>query len=359
VVVAVAIALVAYRTISRKRALRDAVARAELDVRYDTADGYAKAAEMLKPFAEQDPLEAASLRAFSLAMLALDYGDAAAGDEAERLLEKPERADPVPRWANLARAAQALRAEQAGTVMKATLSLGGDPVADLLVGRAAVIAGSLDAALEPLHAAAAAEPPLPAALALYGDVVRRGKRDARAAQAAYARALGSSGGHVQPRAAFGMAKLALTGQAPPAEATEPLERLAADPATPPRERGRAALHAAALAIRAGDRARATTLLDAAGLAADARDWAGRAAAVEADTGRIFRAVSGAPASLVSPTDDDPPAVPAIADEPAPPPPPKAAPPKAAPVAKKAPAKAAPAKKKPPAAKKGAKKSTRH
>ena len=355
VVVVVAIALFTYRAVSRKKALRTAIGQAETDVRYDTADGYRKAAAILAPFAGQDPVEAAGLRAFALGMLALDYREAAGGDEAETLLVKPERADPIPRWASLARAALALSKGEAGTAMTAASRVPGDPVAGMLEGRIALAAGNLEAALEPLHAAAAAEPALPAALAVHGDAVRRAKRDARAAQAAYTRALASAGEHVHARAAFGLAKLALTGHLPPADATGPLERLAADATTPPNERARAALHAAALALRAGDRARATSLLDGAGLDPRARAWAELAAGLEAATGRIYHAVEGAPAPLLSASDDDPPELAAIAVEPPPPAPaPKAAPAKAG----KPPTKAAAPKKKAAAPKKGVRKPIR-
>ncbi|MGB8933404.1 MAG: hypothetical protein WCC48_19330, partial [Anaeromyxobacteraceae bacterium] len=211
VVVVVAIALLTYRSVSRRKALQTAVAQAEVDLRLDTADGYRKAAEILQTFAVQDPLETGSMRAYALGMLALDYRDAAAAEEAEGLLVKPERAEPIPRWANLARAALALSRGEAGTAMTATSRVPGDAVASTLEGRTALAAGNLEAAIEPLHSAAAAEPPLPAALALHGDVLRRAKRDAPAAQAAYSRALANSGEHVHARAAFGLAKLALMG----------------------------------------------------------------------------------------------------------------------------------------------------
>lgn len=317
VAVIVAGSLIGYRTVSRRKALRTAVAQAELDVRADTADGYRKAAAILAPFAEGDALEAGALRAFALGMLALDYRDTAAAEEAEGLLVEPERADAIPRWANLARAAVALSRDEAGTAMTAASRAAGDPMAGMLEGRIALVAGNLEAALEPLHAAAAAEPPLPAALALHGDAVRRARRDARAARAAYARALEISPAHA--RAAYGLAKLALMGQVPPAEASEALDRVAADPGTPPNEKARARLHAAALAIRAGDRARAATLLDGAGLDAAGRDWAERAAALGADTGRVYRAVQGAPAPLQSASDDDPTVLPPVLLAPEPPP----------------------------------------
>lgn len=334
-------ALLGYRTVSRRKALRTAIAQAELDVRADTADGYRKAAAILAPFAGGDPHEAGSLRAFALGMLALDYRDGPAAEEAEALLIDPERADPIPRWANLARAAVALSREEAGTAMTAASRVPNDPVASMLQGRIALVAGNLEAALEPLHSAAAAEPPLPAALALHGDAVRRARRDARAARAAYTRALEASPSHA--RAAYGMAKLALMGQVPPAEAAEALGRVAADPGTLPNERARALLHSASLALRAGDRARATTLLDGAGLDAPARDWAERAAALGADTGRVYRAVQGAPAPLQSASDDDPPVLPPVVIAPEPTPAPAKV---AKPAAKKAPAKKAPAKRTP-------------
>jgi tetratricopeptide (TPR) repeat protein len=255
-------------------------------------------------------------------MLALDYRDGEAAEEVEELLVDPERADPIPRWASLARAAVALSRGEIASAITAAGRVTGDPVAGMMEGRIALVAGNLEAALEPLHAAAAAEPPLPAALALHGDAVRRAKRDARAAQAAYGRALASTPGSVHARAAYGLAKLALMGRVPPAEATAALDRLAADPATLPNERARALLHSAALSLRAGDRARATALLDGAGLDAAARDWAERAATLEADTGRTYRAIEGAPPPLLSASDDDPPEVPPILAPPEPPPPPK-------------------------------------
>ncbi len=363
VVVVVAVALFAYRSVSRRKAMRVAMAQAELDVRFDTHDGYRKAAAILAPFADRDPLEAGSLRAFALGMLATDYRDAAAGEEADALLVKPERADPIPRWANLARAALALGKGEAGTAMTAASRVPGDPVAGTLEGRIALSAGNLEAAVEPLHTAAAAEPPLPAALAVHGDVVRRARRDARAAHAAYSRALASSGEHVNARAAFGLAKLALMGQVPPAEASTPLEKLAADAEAGANERARAALHLAALAIRAGDRTRATAILDGAGLDAEARAWAQRAAALEADTGRVYRAVIGAPPSLLSASDDDPPELqpvtiaPAVAEPKAEPAPKPAA--KVTKATAKKPAPKATTTRKKPAAKKGAKRPARH
>jgi hypothetical protein len=115
--------------------------------------------------------------------------------------------------------------------------------------------------------------------------------------------------------AYGLAKLALGGNAPTAEATAALERLLADAAgTPAPERARAALHLAALRLREGDRVGAGAALDGAALDPPARAWAARAAAVAAEHRGAYRAVQGAPASLQSASDDDPPVL-----SPAPPP----------------------------------------
>jgi hypothetical protein len=228
-----------------------------------------------------------------------------------------------------------------------------------LQARIAFLAGNVEAALDPA-AAAASEGAFSPGLALHGDALRRMRKDLRGARAAYEAALAAS--PMQPRAAYGLAKLALAGQAPHEGASTALERLLADPAgTPAPERGRAALHLAALHLRRGDRGGADAALDALGLDAAARTWAGRAAAVEAENRGPYRAVSGAPPSLQSASDDDPGELSAAP----PPPPPKpaakpAAPAKKAvarpPAKKAAPKKAAakaPAKKKPVPKKKAA------
>ncbi len=86
--------------------------------------------------------------------------------------------------------------------------------------------------------------------------------------------------------------------APAPEAEAALRRLLDDrDGTPAVERGRAAVHLAALRLRAGDRTGADAALDAAGLEAPARAWAARAATVAADHRGPYRAVSGAPAPL--------------------------------------------------------------
>jgi hypothetical protein len=196
----------------------------------------------------------------------------------------------------------------------------------VLQARVALLAGNVPAALDPA-ASAASEGAFPPGLAVHGDVLRRLRRDPAAARAAYEAALAAS--PLQPRAAYGLAKLALGGHAPAEGAMAALDRLLADrERTPDVERGRAALHLAALRIRGGDRVAAGAALDAAGLDAPARAWASRAAQVAAEARGPYRAVSGAPPALESASDDDPGEL--SPEPPAPPPPPKA-------VAKKAPA----------------------
>ena len=117
------------------------------------------------------------------------------------------------------------------------------------------------------------------------------------------------------------------------------------------ERARAAVHLAALRLRAGDRAGADVALDAADVDGASRTWAARAAIVAAEHPGPYRAVQGAPAPLQSVSDDDPGELSPNPPPPPPPPPPapaatvkKAAHPKKGAVAKKADRKKAAAKK---------------
>src|SRR6266540_51074 len=299
-------------------------------LRLDTSAGYRQAASLLEPIAQLDPMNGASVRAFALAMLFADYRQADAEAQVEDLLVTPGRADTVPGYAQLASAALALARKEAGTATTAVVRGGDGPWPLALQARIALLAGSVEAALEPA-AAAAAEGAFPPGLALHGDVLRRLHKDAAAARAAYEAALAAS--PAQPRSAYGLAKLALGAQAQTEEAEAALRRLLDDrDGTPAVECGRAALHLASLRLRAGDHAGAGAALDAARLDPAARAWADRAAALAAEHRGSYRAVSGAPATLQSASDDDPGEL-----SPTPPPPPPA-PAKA--IAKKAPAKKA-------------------
>jgi hypothetical protein len=323
-----AAALLGYRAQHRAKVLRTGLARADALLRLDTAAGYREAASLLEPLATMDPVRAGSVRAYALAMLLADYGDAGGERRVEALLVAPMRADEVPREAHLAAAALALAHREAGNAMTAAARAGGTPFAQVLAARVAFLAGNLSAAVDP--ASASAEAGLAAGSALRGDLLRRTRQDPAGARAAYAAALAASPLH--PRAAFGLAKLALSGQAQRADAEAALRRLLADrDATPAPERGRAAVHLAALRLRADDRAGARAALADAGLEGAARTWAEAAAAVAATHRGWYRAVEGAPASVRSASDDDPaelaPIAPALFEEPKPPPPP---PPKPAP-----------------------------
>jgi hypothetical protein len=296
-------ALLGYRSYHRAKTLRVGLAQAQVLLAQDTSAGYQEAAALLAPLAEMDPLDAASARAFALAMRFADYRDSVAEREAEALLVEPGRAEVVPRYAHLAVAALALGRNEAGNATTAAGNAQGSRWADALQARIALRAGQLDAAVEP-GAAAAEDGGFAAGLAIEGDVARRARKDPAAARASYAAALAAS--PLNPRAAFGVAKLALAGQIPRAEATVALERLLGDRAgTPAPERGRAALHLAALRLRAGDRAGADAALDAAGLDPAARAWAERAAADAAASRSAYRVAGNAPAALQSAVDDDP------------------------------------------------------
>lgn len=323
VILAVGGALLAYRAHHRGKVLVEGLARADALLRLDTAAGYREAASLLEPLVELDAMNAASVRAFALAMLFADYRATDVEAEAETLLVEPGRAADVPEHAHLAAAALALGRREVGTATTAIVRAGDGPWARTLQARVAFVAGNVAAAAEP--AAAAAEGSFPPGLAIQGDALRRMLREPAASRAAYQAAMAAS--PLQPRAVYGLAKLALAEAAPAAEASAALERLLGDAdGTPGPERARAALHLAALRLRAGDRAGAGAALDAAALDGPARAWAARAAAAAAAHRGPYRAVQGAPASLQSASDDDIPAL-----SPDPPPPPK---PVVKPVAKK-------------------------
>ena len=319
-VAAAGAAALGYRAYHRQRVLREGITRARGILRADTFAGYRDGAQLLEPLSRLDPVEAGALRAFALAMLVADYREARAAEQAEALLVEPGRAARVPDEAQLAYAALALGRQEAGTAASFAVRAR-VPMGLALQARTSLLAGNLGAAAEPLARAVEADPTLPAALALRGDVQRRSGMAADARRA-YQDALASSPLH--PRAAYGLAKLALAGQADAAQARGALSRILDDrQGTPPNERARAGLLLAALQARAGDRAGAAAALDAAGVDPASRGWMEKAVAdLELARGG-YVVVGGAPAALLSASDDDPYVAP-------PPPPPKTEPVKPAP-----------------------------
>jgi hypothetical protein len=333
VLAVLAAAVLGYRSHQRSRALAEGLPKAEAMLRLDTSAGYRGAADLLQPLARLDPMQAGSMRAFALAMLAADYRDADAEPRAEALLVEPGRADSVPPFANLATAALFLGRRAVADAATYAGRAGRHPWAGMLQARIAFLAGNLEAGVEPAAAAAAADPAQAGGQAVLGDALRRHRKDPVGARAAYAAALAAS--PLQPRATYGMAKLALASQIPLADAIAPLQRLLGDAqGTPAGERARAALHLAAIELRTGDRAAAQAALAAApGLDGPGRTWAERAATVLAGDRKGYRAVREAPPAMQSASDDDPPeASPTPPPPPAPPAPPPAA--KVAAVAKK-------------------------
>ncbi len=307
-------ALLAYRGQHRNKVLASGLSQADALLRLDTDAGYRQASTLLEPLAQMDSTEAASVRAFALAMRFADYRVAEAENEAEALLVHPGRAETVPTYAHLAAAALSLGRREIGNATTAAARAGDGSWASVLQARNAMAAGNLRAALEPASAAASTGSFAPG-LALRGDVLRRLGEDVSAARAAYGAALSASPLH--PRAAYGLAKLALAGRASSDEAVRTLRRLVDDrEGTPAPERGRAALHLASILLRQGDAAGARTALDDAGLTGSLRAWAGRAAALAAENRGPYRAVAGAPVELLSASDDDPGELSASASPPA-------------------------------------------
>lgn len=334
-----------YRAHHRREVLHQGITRARDLMRTDTWSGYRAASQVLEPLVAVDAMEAGALRAQALAMLATDYRDEAAAVDAERLLDAPERSAEIPPAASLARAALAMGRGQAGSAATSAARPGTGAEGRVIQGRVALLAGNPSGAAGFAAEAVAADPALPAALSLQGDALRRSGK-AEGARQSYLAALQASPSN--PRAAYGLAKLALSAKARPEEAYPALERILADVAgTPGNERGRAALHLAALQGRAGDRAAAQRTIDAAGVSGAERAWLERAVAEEELSRTGFRVVDGAPAGLRSASDDDP----YVAPPPPPPAPP--APRKAVQKKKASPAKA-PAKAKASAKSKGAK-----
>ncbi len=348
VIVALAAALL-YRSHHRREVLAKGMARAQELMRSDTFAGYRAASQILEPLVAIDPMEAASLRAQALAMLAADYRDETAAAEAERLLDQPERAAEVPSSASLARAALAMGRHEAGSAATSASRSGTGAAGRVVQGRVALFAGNPAGAAEFAAEAIAADPTLPAALALQGDALRRTGR-AEAARLAYGAALQASPTH--PRAAYGLAKLALSGKAKADEAYPALERILADrEGTPSNERGRAALHLAALQGRAADRPGAQRTLEASGATGPDRAWLEKAVSEEELSRTGYHVVDRAPPALLSASDDDP----YVAPPPPPPEPPKVAEKKAA---KKATTKASKSKTSKAAAKPAAKKTSK-
>ncbi len=314
--------------------------RARALVRSDTWLGYHEAAALLALRATSlDPLQAGSLRALALAALALDYRDAEAANSAGSELLAQLRAERIPPSAQLAQAALDLASGKAGDAIDHAGRAGGAPLGLVLHARTALYAGHLALALESLERALSADPDLPAALALRGDLLRRDRKygEARAAYEAAlsassaALAAGLAGNEVRAgmtaphvRATLGLGKLALSRELPPEVAAAGLERLLRDERGSPQvERARAALLLAALQARHGDRSASAASVAAAGLPPDLHAWLERAVGqVELERG-AYRPPEGAPASLLSASDDDPYVAP-------PPPPPRVvAPPRAA------------------------------
>ncbi len=285
----------------QRRALREGLDKAAELMRPDTHAGYTAAADLLKSLVPLDPLQAGSARAFALGMLVSDYREEARAQEAEALLVEPERAPVVPPAANLAEAALLLSRE-AGTATTFAARAPGNPWSGTLQARVALSAGNLPVASELVDGVLAIDPGFPAALALKGDIQRR-RKDYAGAHDAYATALRAS--PIHPRAAYGMAKLALSEKAPREQASRPLEQMLTDPSTPSNERARAALHLAALRARAGDRSGAATAIEAARVPPAARPWLEKAVSEEGLSRTGYRVVAGAPAALQSPHDDDP------------------------------------------------------
>jgi len=337
VVVAAALAFLAYRRHQEHRIVALSVARAEQLVRSDTWLGYHEAAALLGIRAARlDPIGAGALRAFAFAMLATDYRDEPAVASANSALVEPLRAANAPPYAYLAVSALALREGQAGTALDYATRAADAPLAHVLEARVALLAGKPALASESAQHALEMAPEQPAALALHGDLLRRAGKPAEAREAYHAAlaisaravAAGLAGSQARAgasapnaRATFGLAKLALSREGSPEDALAALEKLLDDRSgTPQVERARAAMYLAALQGRAGDRVAEASTLDKASLDGELRSWLERAAGeLEVERGP-YRVPENTPPALGSASDDDPyvaPPAPPVVEAPAP------------------------------------------
>lgn len=302
VIVALAGAALAFRAHHRKQVVAQGLARAEELFALDTSAAWTDAADLLEPIAVLDPVTAAAARAFALSMLAADYRDEVAASSAEALLAEGAAQDDPPLWADLATSMLAISRNEAGSALAAANRAGGAPWARVVQARVAMLAVKPELAREPLDDAVRTTPPLAAALALRGDVLRRTGHAAQAGES-YRAALALSPLH--PRSAYGLAKLSLSGAIAADEARFALTRLLDDSTgTPAVERARAAYLLAAIDARAGDRLAAAAAMDRGGVSAQARGWLERAVDAHADS-RTYRVQEAAPPELRSASDDDP------------------------------------------------------
>jgi tetratricopeptide (TPR) repeat protein len=310
------VAVAAYRRHQERRIVALSVERAERLVRSGSWSGYREAATLLGLRAAALDPRAAALRAHALALIALDHRDAAAAREARSELARCGP-DPTPAAA-LARTALALGDGDPAAALGHLAGASGAQ-AHLLAARASHLAGDVPAAREALRRALAADPHLPAALALNGDLLRAGRRP-REARDAYVAAWKESlavldGAEGTPplaarlpqaRATFGLAKLALSRDVPASEAAAALAPLVdAGGDAPWTDRARAALYLAALQARRGDAAAARATLDRAGTTGPLRAWLDEAARRLAAAAGPYRVPDATPPELVSSSDDDP------------------------------------------------------
>src|SRR5512138_1000783 len=170
-----AAAVLGYRAHHRRGVVAEGLSKADALLRLDTDAGYRQAASLLEPIAQMDPVEAASVRAFALAMRFADYRQPLDA-EAEGLLLAPGRADVVPPYAHLAAAALAMGRSEVGNAATAAARAGDGPWARTLQARTALVAGSVQGALEPASAASASGSFAPG-LAVHGDALRRLGKD--------------------------------------------------------------------------------------------------------------------------------------------------------------------------------------
>jgi tetratricopeptide (TPR) repeat protein len=238
VVIAGAVTFAVVRAQRRLGEAREAVTAARKGIARDTLGSLREATRVLERARRADPAnaEADVLAAEAAALLAHDFGDAAAGATAGDLLRsgRAGAAGPAVRWL-LADGGHDEAERQSAAA--ALLAAAGDapPFAHALAGEILLARSDREGARRQLEAAARATPPLLRALCALGDA-DLASGDAEAALARYQLVLRAHATH--PGAAIGAAEARLQLGRELPEALRTLQAVEADPTSAPRARDR-------------------------------------------------------------------------------------------------------------------------
>jgi tetratricopeptide (TPR) repeat protein len=237
-VIAGSVTFAVVRAQRRSSEAREAVAAARKGIARDTLGSLREATRVLARAQRSDPAyaEAGVLAAEAAALLAHDFGDAAAAATARELLRSGRAGalQPAIRWL-LADGRDEAEAQSAAAALLAAAASDASPLAHVLAGEILLARGDQAGARPQLEAGTRATPPLLRALCALGDADLAGG-DAEAALAHYQLVLRAHATH--PGAAIGAAEARLQLGRELPEALRTLKAVEADPTSVPRVRDR-------------------------------------------------------------------------------------------------------------------------